>query len=71
MGEYARIIIEDYCRTHNSAKSKRINKLVEMSYDMGAMISEGDAAFLEKVIDKEKNLELKEALQELDKFLCE
>lgn len=42
-----------------------------MSYDMGAMISDGDAVFLEKVIDQEKNLELKEALQELDEFLCE
>ena len=38
---------------------------------MGAMISDGDAAFLEKVIDQEKNLELKGALQELDEFLCE
>ena len=59
------------CRTHNSAKSKKINKLVDMSYDMGAMISDGDAVFLEKVIDQEKNLELKEALKELDEFLCE
>jgi hypothetical protein len=65
------MIIEDYCRTHSSAKSKRINKLVGMSYDIGAMISDGDAAFLEKVIEQEKNLELKEALKELDKFLCE
>lgn len=71
MCEYSRIIIEDYCRTHNSAKSKRINKLLEMSYDMDAMISDGDALFLEKLIDQEKNLELKEALQELDEFLCE
>ena len=70
MREYARIIIEDYYRTHNSVKSKRLNKLVEMSYDMGAMISDGDALFLEKVIDQEKDLELKEALQELDEFLC-
>jgi hypothetical protein len=42
-----------------------------MSYDMGVMISDEDAAFLEKVIDQEKNLKLKEALQELDEFLCE
>ena len=42
-----------------------------MSYDMGVMISDGDALFLEKVIDQEKNLELKEALQELDEFLCQ
>ena len=42
-----------------------------MSYDMGTIISDGDALFLEKVIDQEKNLELKEALQELDEFLCQ
>ncbi|MDD4112218.1 MAG: hypothetical protein PHC56_04195 [Herbinix sp.] len=71
MREYSRIIIEDYCRTHNSVKSKKINKLVDMSYDMGTIISDEDALFLEKVIDQEKNLELKEALQELDEFLCQ
>lgn len=42
-----------------------------MSYDMGTIISDEDALFLEKVIDQEKNLELKEALQELDEFLCQ
>jgi hypothetical protein len=71
MQEYSRMIIEDYCSRHNSAKSKRISKLVDMSYDVGAMISDGDALFLEKVIGQEKNLELKEALQELDEFLCQ
>ena len=71
MQEYSRMIIEVYCSRHNSAKSKRISKLVDMSYDVGAMISDGDALFLEKVIDQEKNLELKEALQELDEFLCQ
>ena len=71
MREYSRMIIEDYCRTHNSVKSKKINKLVDMSYDMGTIISDEDALFLEKVIDQEKNLELKEALQELDEFLCQ
>lgn len=70
MQEYSRMIIEEYCSTHNSQKSRKINRLVEMSYDMGAMISDADALFLEKVINQEKNLELKEALQELDEFLC-
>ena len=32
--------------------------------DMGVMASDGDMAFLEKVIDQKKNFELKEALQE-------
>ena len=33
MQEYSRIPIERYCMEHNSAKSRRLQKLVEMSYD--------------------------------------
>ena len=34
MQEYSRILIEDYCMSHDSAKSRRLEKLVKMSYDM-------------------------------------
>lgn len=70
MKEYSRILIEEYCWSHNSAKSKRLAKLVEMSYDMFAEISDSDAIFLEKAIASEKNQELREALKDLDQFLC-
>lgn len=70
MEEYSRILIEEYCWSYNSAKSKRLVKLVEMSYDMFAEISDSDAIFLEKVIESEKNPELKNALKDLDQFLC-
>ncbi len=69
MQEYSRILIEEYCMTHNSAKNRRLQKLVKMSYDLYAEGTEGDAIFLEKAIDQELDEELKEALQDLDDFL--
>ena len=69
MQEYSRIRIEDYCMSHDSAKSRRLEKLVKMSYDMYAESTDSDAVFLEKAINQEKNLELKKALEDLDNFL--
>ena len=69
MQEYSRILIEEYCMTHNSAKSRRLQKLVKLSYDMYAEGSESDAIFLEKAIDQETNEELRAPLQDLDDFL--
>lgn len=67
MREYSRILIEEYCMEHDSAKSRRLQKLVELSYDVAA---EGtDATFLERAIAQEKDPELKEALRDLDDFL--
>ncbi|MEO2262922.1 hypothetical protein [Dorea sp. YH-dor228] len=50
MDEYSRIIIEEYCMNHNSAKSKRLYNLVQKSYDINAEFTEGDGLFIEKVI---------------------
>ncbi len=69
MDEYSRIIIEQYCATHKSAKSRRIAKLLEMSYDPSSVGTDANALFLEKAIDAEKDEELKEALQDLDQYL--
>lgn len=69
MQEYSRILIEDYYMSHDSAKSRRLEKLVKMSYDMYAEGRDSDAVFLEKAINQEKNLELKKALEDLDNFL--
>ena len=69
MQEYSRILIEDYCMSHDSAKSRRLEKLVKMSYDMYTEGTDSDAAFLEKAINQEKNLELKKALEDLNDFL--
>ena len=69
MHEYSRILIEEYCWTHNSAKSRRLQKLVELSYDINCEAYDDDAIFLEKAINSEKDPELKEALEDLDEFL--
>ena len=69
MREYSRILIEEYCMTRNSAKSRRLAKLVEKSYDMYAEYTDSDGIFMEKTIESETNQELKEAFQDLDDFM--
>lgn len=69
MEEYSRILIEEYCWSHDTAKSRRLQKLVELSYDITAEGSEADAIFLERTIQREKDPELRRALEDLDDFL--
>ena len=67
MNEYSRIVIEEYCVTHNTQKSARLFRLVQMSYDLSAEGS--DACYLESAISRERSPELKQALQDLDDYL--
>lgn len=69
MQELSRKIIENYCLTHSSAKSRRLKRLVELSYDLSAEASDADAVFLEKLIESEENPEMKEALEDLNDYL--
>lgn len=69
MQEYSRILIEDYCMKHDSAKSRRLERLVKMSYNMYSDGTDEDAIFLSKTIRQERNPELKKALKDLDDFL--
>lgn len=69
MEENSRILIEEYCWSHDTAKSRRLQKLVELSYDITAEGSEADAIFLERTIQREKDPELRRALEDLDDFL--
>lgn len=69
MNEYSRILIEQYCMEHNSRKSRRLARLVDMSYDIEAVDSDSDALFLEAAIEQDQNPELKTALQDLSDFL--
>lgn len=68
MQEYSRILIEDYCMTNDSAKSRRLGRLLNISYDMYADGTD-DTIFLEKTIRQERNLELKKTLKDLEDFL--
>ena len=69
MEEYSRILIEQYCWNHNSAKGRRLEKLVRKSYDMNAEYTDDDGIFMEKVIAQEKDERLQEALQDLEDFM--
>ena len=69
MNEMSRIVLEEYCMSHSSAKSRRLQSLVEMSYDLSAVGTDDDAVFLERTIQREKDPELRAALQDLDSFL--
>jgi hypothetical protein len=69
MQEYSRILIEEYCMEHNSAKSRRLEKLVRLSDDLYAEATDSDVVFLEREIAGEKDPEFREALQDLNDFL--
>lgn len=69
MNEYSRILIEEYCINHTSAKSKRLQKLVNKSYDLNAEYTDADGLFMEKIIEQEKDSKLKDAFQDLDDFM--
>ena len=69
MNEISRMLIEKYCWSHNSRKSRRLAKLVDMSYDPGCMPTDSDAVFLEKCIEDEEAPDLQAALKDLDDYL--
>ena len=69
MDEYSRILIEEYCMRIDSAKSRRLEKLVRKSYDINAEYTDSDAAFIEKAIEQEEDDSLREALKDLNGFM--
>ena len=70
MEEYSRILIEHYCLEHeNTQKAKKLERLVRHSYDLGYTGTDADALWLEGAIRRERNPELKEAMQDLDDYL--
>lgn len=69
MEECSRILIEEYCENHDTAKSRRLKKLVDMSYDYIMGGTDSDAYFLEKLILNEKDPVFKKALEDLDECL--
>ena len=64
MHEYSRILIEEYCFTRKTKKAEILSRLVEMSHDLST--EDADAIDLERLIQRERNPELKEALIDLD-----
>lgn len=69
MEEYSRFLIERYCATHNSAKSRRLARLVKKSYNISAQYTDSDGIFIEECIEEESDSALREALEDLDNFM--
>lgn len=68
MDEWSRIVIENYCNSHNSKKSRFLSKLVELSYDMSSTIDDEEAIYLQRLIWREKDEELKRAMIDLEGY---
>ena len=66
MDEYSRIVLERYCSEN---RKRKLARLVRLSYDPGADVTEADALYLEKLIDETADEELKRAMQDLDDYL--
>lgn len=69
MQEYSRILIEEYCRSHQKTKKAALLwKLLELSYSMDDEPSDYEMIQLEKLIVRERNPELREALEDMDEL---
>ena len=70
MEEYSRIVIEEYCRNHpRTKKSVFLWDLLELSYTMECEPEDWEGIQLERYISREKNSELRAALEDLNEFL--
>lgn len=71
MPEYSRILIEQYCIEHpKTKKAVFLWEMVQMSYDISCEPTDSQMIYLSQLIRRERNPELKEALQDLDDFMC-
>lgn len=66
MNEYSRIILEQYCSTH---RKRKLARLVRLSYDMAADVTDTDALYLANLIDQTEDEEMRAALKDLDDYL--
>ena len=71
MQEYSRILIEEYCMSHSKTKKATfLWDMVQKSYDIAYEPENCELLYLEELISRERNQELKTALQDLDDFMC-
>lgn len=71
MQEYSRILIEEYCMSHSKTKKATfLWDMVQKSYDIAYEPEDWELLYLEELISRERNQELKTALQDLDDFMC-
>lgn len=71
MQEYSRILIGEYCMSHSKTKKATfLWDMVQKSYDIAYEPEDCEILYLEELISRERNQELKTALQDLDNFMC-
>ena len=71
MQEYSGILIEEYCMSHSKTKKATfLWDMVQKSYDIAYEPEDCELLYLEELISRERNQELKTALQDLDNFMC-
>ena len=71
MPEYSRILIEKYCTSHSKTKKATfLWYMAQKSYDIAYEPEDCELLYLEELISRERNQELKTALQDLDDFMC-
>ena len=69
MDEYSRIIIEEYCMNHpKTKKADFLWEMVHMSYDVACESAPWQLMQLSQLISRERNPELREALEDLAKW---
>ena len=70
MPKYSRMLIEQYCMSHSQTKkTKFLWDMVQKSYDIEYGPEDCEILYLEQLIERERNPEFKEALQDLDDFM--
>ena len=70
MEEYSRIIIEEYCINHpRTKKAEFLWEMVHLFYDVACEPELLQLMHLSQLISREKNPELREALEDLDEFM--
>lgn len=70
MDEYSRIVIEKYCMDYpTTKKADFLWDMVHMSYDLACEPEPWQLMHLSKLISRERNLELREVLEDLDDFM--
>ena len=68
--EYSRIIIEEYCKNHpKTKKADFLLEMIYMSYDITCELEPWQLMHLSQLISRERNLKLRNALEDLNEFM--
>lgn len=70
MEEMSRIIIKEYCMSHpKTKKAGFLWEMVRLSYDVENIAEPWQLEHLDQLILRERNSQLREALEDLDEYM--